>query len=338
MKRLESLHVDDCRIRVRDAAKLTGMKLRVLEGVLDQETDFSFLDAVPSLEKVTGAVTEELDLGPLLEKENLGLRLRFCQEVGEFEEDLYPDGKVVARQEWDDFFGWKEEGEEDGNFLAVYQRLTDEGRKVECLSVRTFLKDGYMQDVRTFLRVTDGGKMTLLNPEDVVDSESMIFGEYQRDGFWLEDINFDGVKDIVLDRGSFGNQGAHYEYGWIWDREQEEYVFCESFAEIANPRADAGHKMIRSSWRNWAASHSWAIYRYQGGEFFCERRMTEEIEVSAAAPEDTEVWRWVEETNENGVFVETKNFTVAHVPGEEDEYPEEYYGFFDEDSYWGEGF
>ncbi len=334
MGQLKYLDVGECRIRVGDAAQLEGSRLRQLAGVLDKRTDFSFLDAVPSLEKVTGAVAEEMDLNPLLEKGNLGLRLRFCQEVGEFEEDLYPDGRVVACPEWDDFFGWKEEGEENGNFLAMYQRLTENGRKVECLSVRTLWEDGYMQDVRTFLRVTDGGKVTLLNPEEVVDSEYMVFGEYQRDGFWLEDINFDGVKDIVLDKGSFGNQGAHYEYGWIWDREQEEYVFSESYAEIPNPMADSGNKLVRGSFRNSAGSHSFWIYRYEEGKFVCKTELVRNLlygeeREAVQAPAGADVLQYVKTEYDGNGGHETKVFYVTVEEGEETEYPEELRRFFE---------
>jgi hypothetical protein len=343
-KELEYLDVGDSRIRALDAEKLEGMKLRELAGVVDQRTDLSFVNVLPALEKVTGAVVDERDLAPLLEKEELGLRLRFCQEVADFEESIYPDGGVIINPEWDAYFDWKEEEEEDGNFLAIYQRCMDEGRKVECFSVRAPYerKEEYgpaMYNVRTFLRVTDGDAVTLLAPE-CIDSEHRVFGDYQSDRFRLMDINFDGVKDIVLDQGSFGNQGAHYEYGWIWDKMQGEYVFSESYGGIMNPGVDGEHKLVRSSWRNWAASHSWAIFRYENGEFVCKSTMTEELlrgegREDVQTPEGAEVWQWTEEIYGDNGEVETKSFTVADVPGEKTEYPEEYYRFYEEDSYWG---
>ena len=343
---LEYLDLGDSRIRVWAAQKLEGIKLRELAGVIDKSTDLSFIDALSSLEKLTGAVVGERDLAPLLKKEELGLRLRFCQETVDFEEDIYPDGMAVVNPKWDAYLDWKKEDEEDGNFLAIYQRYMDEGRKVECFSVRALYREGDggksdLYNVRTFLRVTDGENVSLLNPGDTVDSEHVVFGDYQRDGFGLMDINFDGVKDIVLDKGSFGNQGLHFEYGWIWDGEREEYVFSESYASIGNPRVDDVHKLVRSSWRNWAASHSWAIYRYENGEFVCKSKMTEEELVSEyvleelQAPAGAEVWQWEEEIYENGRTVETNRFIVVELPGEETEYPEEYYRFYEEDSYWG---
>lgn len=344
-KELEYLDVDDSRIRVLDAEKLEGMKLRELAGVVDQRTDLSFINVLPALEKVTGAVVEERDLTPLLKKEKLGLRLRFCQDVADFDEDIYPDGRVIISPEWDAYFDWKEEEEEDGNFLAIYQRYMDEGRKVECFSVRAAYEEREkympgMYHVRTFLRVTDGEKVSLLDPAESIDSDHRVFGDYQRDDFWLTDINFDGVKDIVLDRGSFGNQGAHYEYGWIWDRTQGEYVLSESYGNIINPRVDGEHKLVRSSWRNWAASHSWAIYRYENGEFVCKSMMTEEPlpeegREKVQAPEGAEIWQWTEEIYGKGGKVEKKSFTVTEAPGEKTEYPEDYYRFYEENSYWG---
>ncbi len=345
LEKLEYLDVGNSRIRVREAEKLEGMKLRELTGVVDKSTELSFIDTLSSLGKVTGAVVEERNLTPLLEKEELGLRLRFCQEMAEFEEDIYPDGVAVISPEWDACLDWKEKEEEAGNFLAIYQRYMDGGRKVECFSVRSMKEPedtGWypMRNVRTFLRVTDGKEVCLLNPGDMIDPEYAVFGDYQRDSFQLIDINFDGVKDIVLDKGSFGNQGLHFEYGWIWDGGRSEYIFSKSYLNIFNPRVDSEHKLVRSSCRNGATSHSWAIYRYENGEFVCIGDLTEELlrgegRETVQAPAGAEVWQWTETKYENGREVETRSFTVTDIPGEETEYPEEYYRFYEEDSYWG---
>ena len=337
MKKLEYLDAGSSFLRVREPESLEGMGLRELCGAMDTATGLDFLKKLEKLEKVTLAVTEESDLEPLLAEEGLALRLTFCREMAEFEEGIYTGEGSVVNGSLDRMLDWKEDKEEEGNFLAIYQRYADEGRRVECFSVRGWGEEEEMYNVRTFLRVTDGKRVYELDPED----GEWGFGDYRQDYVSLKDINFDGVKDITLDMGSFGNQGASYEAGWIWDSGRGEYIRCDTYNKIVNPRVDGEHKLVRSSWRNWAASHSWAIYRYENGEFVMKSELTEEllygeqIPEGMEVPENAEVWQWVERIYEDGKVAETRSFVIAHVEGEKDEYPEAYEKFYEEDSYWG---
>lgn len=339
MESMKYLDVNDNILRVRDAQSLKKMELCGLCGTVDKETGVVFLEKLSELEKVTLAVTEEMDLEPLLEREGLALRLTFCQKMVEFEEDIFDGKGAVVCDGLDEALGWRKEKSVESkkeDFLAIYQKFIDDGRKIECFSVRG--REGEeMYNVKTFLRVTDKGQAYILDPED----EDWGFGSYRQDYVSLKDINFDGVKDITLDMGHFGNQGSTYETGWIWEEEQGKYILCNSYYQIVNPQVDSEHKLVRSSWRNWAASHSWAIYRYEKGEFVKKSELTEEplqedeIPEDMVVPEGAEVWRWVEEIYENGKVAETKSFVIACVEGEENEYPEGCERFFEEDSYWG---
>ena len=159
----------------------------------------------------------------------------------------------------------------------------------------------------------------------------------------FEDINFDGVKDIVLEAGSYGTQALTYKYGWIWEQTSGRYEFSPAFAGIGNPVIDAEQQLVRSSWRNWAASHSWAIYRYVDGQFVMQGKLTEEplfeedIPPELEVPEDAEVWRWQEEIMEDGEVAEVINSYAIEAEGEETIYTdsERYESYYAKDSYWG---
>lgn len=49
-----------------------------------------------------------------------------------------------------------------------------------------------------------------------------------------------------------------------------------TFTEIPNPAVDVENKMILSQWRNWAASHSWAEYKFQDNAYVQYRELCEE--------------------------------------------------------------
>ena len=344
MKNLLSLDLERSYVRVDNTEKLDGIKLQYLYCYIDDGVDLSFLKELHELERLECAVTEEVDLSQLLGREELSLRLRFCQEHIEFEEDIYPEGKVVIFPELDEELNWKEEDEGEEHFLAIYQRFMDGEKKIECFSIRCLAKEDEpwynMYNVRTFLRGTVDGQVQILKPERD-DPELADFGEYRTDRVTITDINFDGTNDIMLYTGGFGNQLASYAFGWIWEEESGSYVRSESFRQIINPSVDTEQKLVRSGWRNSAASHSWAIYRYEDGEYKIQSELTESLLYGDQIPEDmqvpdgAEVWEWVEEIYEDEKLVETKSFMVLEVPGEKTEYPDAYYKFYEPDSYWG---
>ena len=146
-----------------------------------------------------------------------------------------------------------------------------------------------------------------------------------------------------MEAGSYGTQMLTYKYGWIWEQASGRYAFSPTFAGIGDPAIDVKHQLVRSSWRNWAASHSWAIYRYVDGQFVMQGRLTEEvlftedIPPELEVPEGAEVWRWQEEIMEDGEVAEVINSYAVEVEGEETIYPERYESYYEEDSYWGEG-
>ena len=342
MENLQTLNLDDNAIRARDPQSARKLRLCGLQCRIDRGTDLALLLEIPSLKEADFAVSQEMDLTPLLAEKELALRLRFCRETVEFEEDVYEGKEPVGIASLDEALGWRREPEESSgkdpeNFLAIYQRYADEGRKIECFTIRrrNDAQDSYndMENVSTFLRVTDGERKQILVPERE-DSDYALFGDYRSDYFHMEDINFDGVKDIILDAGGFGNQQAHFEFAWIWEHKTGEYIRCESYREIMNPSVDREKELVWSSWRNSALSHGYGIYRYEDGVFVMKRRLTEsllledEIPDGLKVPEDARVWQWEEEIfGEDGV-AETRTFEAVEALGEKMQAPKEYEAFF----------
>lgn len=354
MKSLVQLSLNEERIEVKNKECLSESSLQYLTGfVIDEQTDTSIFQLFPQLTTISCSVTADANLSFVSNNEAWSLRLFFCPAEIEFDSPLYPDGEPAVFPAFDEALGWRESGDTD-NFLGIYQRFMDEGRKIECFSIRCRNEDygkeyAYpypLQNVRTFLRVTDGAHVQQFLPEPR-DSEYVTFGDYQTDPVYLEDINFDGIKDITLGAGSFGNSQWTFEYGWIYDPESGLYLPSNSFQSITNPSVDTEHQLVRSAWRNNAVSHGWAIYRYDkvSNSYRLERELIEDDVTYHAAelmpdlqiPEDGRLWEW-EETiyDQDGVTVlENERYYALVAPGLQTEYPDAYDRFHEPDSYWG---
>lgn len=337
---LRELILEYIPIRIREKASLSGCPLRRIEGYVDSDTDLGFIERFAGLEQVSCGVLEEMDLSPFLEKKGLFLYLYFCRQLTEFEEPGYEGESYIVCPAFNRTVSWPgEPGDE--KFPAIYQRWEDQGRVVECFTERYInYQDGNnMWNFNPWIRVTDGSKVYTLRVEE--KEEIAEFGSFRTDHMSLTDINFDGVKDIVLASGGFGNQMLSYDFGWIWNRDSGVYEYSPTYSRIANASVDQEHQIVRSSWRNSAGSHSWAIYRYVDGEFVEQSVLTEdfllpdEIPEELDAPEMVEVIRWQEEIMENGEVAEVKTSYAVERKGEETVYPEAYESYYEEDSFWG---
>lgn len=342
---LEELILEDITIRVRETASLSGCPLKRIEGYVDAETDLGFVEVCAGLEAAECGVLTEMDLSPFLEKRDLSLYLYFCRQIAESEERGYEGESYVVCPAFCKAVSWPgEPGDE--RFPAIYQRGYDQGRMVECFTER-FLsyheeKISNMWSFDPWIRVTDGSKVYELKPgqEEGVDEE-YAFGSFRTDRMSLVDINFDGVKDIALDAGGFGNQMLNREFGWTWNRSTAAYEYEPTYLQIGNPSVDQEHQIVRSFWRNSAGSHGWAIYRYTDGAFEIQSELTEdfllpgEIPEELAVPEDVEVIRWQETVFENGEPAEVKNAYAVQTEEGQNVYPKVYESYYAPDSYWG---
>lgn len=139
--------------------------------------------------------------------------------------------------------------------------------------------------------------------------------------FEYMDVNFDGRPDLLICTGHHGNQGFLTYYCFL----QTEDGFSEAptFTGIPNPAVDEENRLILSQWRNWAASHSWAEYRYQDGEYILSRELKEELMTDEDVEQDgKEVWVWTVNGEEVGRSDEMTDEEVHAL-------------LFDEDGEWG---
>lgn len=341
---LKELTLEYILIRVRKITSLSDCPLQQIEGYVDSETDLGFIEKLVGLEEVSCGVLEEMDLSPFLEKKGLSLYLYFCRQVAEFEEPGYEGGSYIVCPDFNRAVSWPGEPS-DEKFPAIYQRIEDQGRVVECFTERYLdYQEGKVTNMWSFapwLRVTNGAKVSELKPEKKESVEYFDFGSYRTDRISLTDINFDGAKDIVLASGGYGNQMLNRDFGWIWNRNSGVYEYSPTYTRIANSSVDQEHQIVRSFWRNSAGSHSWAIYRYVDGAFVKQSELTEDFLWSDQIPEEldapdvVEVIRWQEEIVENGEVVEIRNSYGIQRKGEEMVYPEVYESYYEGDSYWG---
>ncbi len=142
------------------------------------------------------------------------------------------------------------------------------------------------------------------------------------------DVNFDGVNDILVSAGHFGAQGALGYKCYIVDGDN--IILGKNFLNIPNPSIDIERQVIGGQWRNGAASHSWAFYKYIDGSFVGIERLTEEPVKNDDGVYSDEVWGWTDEVFADGEWHIREYFTTeTHTS---DEINEKLYG---PSSYWG---
>jgi hypothetical protein len=83
-------------------------------------------------------------------------------------------------------------------------------------------------------------------------------------GFVLEDMNFDGYKDIRIQELTSAGPNIPY-LCWLWDNAAAQFVRNGDLEKITSPKFDQEHKTITSFVRSSAAHHLEYTYRYLGG-------------------------------------------------------------------------
>ena len=223
---------------------------------------------------------------------------------------------------------------------------------------KEFIESYFEGYIREYVKVTDGllvyelivaDSQTQMQPDDVYyigSYDAKVFISEYRNGIYyylnsypingrtgtvsggliLADVDFDGNRDILMSRGHFGNQGF-VTYSCYLKRD-DTYIINESFSSIWNPSIDVSNRKVLSTWRNSAASHSWAMYSFINGEYVETERLTTEPEYRDEMS-DEYVWR-----------ITIKRFSDDVAEAEyffSNEYSIEEWDlmFFHVDSYWG---
>lgn len=141
---------------------------------------------------------------------------------------------------------------------------------------------------------SEDGVLVVSRESDVKDSQIIHVEAEGGYGTWVlaenkfeyVDVNFDNIPDLLICTGHHGNQGLLTYYCFL--QTEDGFVEAPTFTDISNPAIDADNKLILSQWRNWAASHSWAEYKYQNKEYVMYRELCEDLDHSGGE----EVWVW----------------------------------------------
>jgi len=216
------------------------------------------------------------------------------QEVVSDEEVVY-DEEAVSDQETEDVEAEAAEGKENKDYDPIdymeYEIRSTYFLKDESRGYELVIAQGkeYVRDVKIFVSQLKEDVYCL---SQVLEDTKHDGDAWDNQGLYLVDVNFDGEKDILVQNGHYGNQGAQSYSCYLY--EDGEYVYCEGFEEIPNVSVDEENRMILSSWRNSAASHGWGVWVYENGTFHLQRSLTEEYRENEGN-EGKQVVYWTDE-------------------------------------------
>jgi hypothetical protein len=140
---------------------------------------------------------------------------------------------------------------------------------------------------------------------------------FHKDGYHITDFNFDGYKDILLLYDVQGNHANHFYCGWLWNDESKH--FEEIALDMVNIAIDRTNECILSVATNWAASHTYSMYKYIGKEFVLTNELTIEAVTSdkferyriSNLREDDDPWIYIEKKLSNGKVTTIQDFVVV---------------------------
>lgn len=89
----------------------------------------------------------------------------------------------------------------------------------------------------------------------------------------IKDINNDQNYDILLYRGSFGNQGVRSYDAYLQNNQTMQFEFLDGFSDIPNPQFDSNKPYILSSFRDNADTYIYETYEINDGQVQTDRRL-----------------------------------------------------------------
>ncbi len=84
-------------------------------------------------------------------------------------------------------------------------------------------------------------------------------------GFVIEDVNFDGYKDIRLMEFLPAGPDVPFIY-WLYDTDQKNFVYSSVFSDIVSPVIDAEKQQISMPWREGAMGIGENTYTIENGQ------------------------------------------------------------------------
>ena len=147
--------------------------------------------------------------------------------------------------------------------------------------------------IRAFARIDISNART---GEPIQQIEDIEICESAR-GFhiFVEDVNFDGFNDIVVNTFRTGTQMRLSSGLWLWSEKSEQ--FEQHILPAWNAIIDTNEQVVRGSDRVMASQHIWGIYRFIDGEFV----LTNIMERGRTLSDDNR-W-WFAESGKDIVYV-----------------------------------
>lgn len=93
-------------------------------------------------------------------------------------------------------------------------------------------------------------------------------------GFYIEDLNFDGYKDLRLQLWRPAGPNIPYAY-WLWDQSAAKFIPNKELEEILSPKVDHENHTIVSFIRD-GSTYAEFTYKYFGGHVKLIRSLTAE--------------------------------------------------------------
>jgi len=164
--------------------------------------------------------------------------------------------------------------------------------------------------------------------DDIEIAPSVIWDGF---GLIIEDANFDGFYDIIINIDRVGNQAALISRCWLWNDESQQFEESQSFPGF-NAIIDTNEQVIRTTSRGSAVHRVWYIYRFIDGEFVMTNSMERDMPWDMPfGHSDARRWRFKERTLINGIWHEN----VTYFDDVDDGYiPMEEHPMFQPDSIW----
>ena len=151
----------------------------------------------------------------------------------------------------------------DWNTILRYERRHYEGKVYE------FFNSDKIVEGTDF--VHEG--LLIVTEEDNIDNYQiteieLYMGDSHHDRiFYFEDVTYDGNKEILIDKGGYGAQGACHMDCYMYDNDKGMYVEIPGFSQISNPRLDSEQEYVFGSHRDSAFIHDRYAYQFMNGEF-----------------------------------------------------------------------
>lgn len=108
--------------------------------------------------------------------------------------------------------------------------------------------------------------------QKIPDIAAKNFGQ---ENFIIEDMNFDGYKDIRLVQFIPAAPNIPFYY-WLYDPGKGAFIRNHELDEVTSPEFDQKSKLVRALWRDGCCVHGTDIYRFVNGRFLLSEREEED--------------------------------------------------------------